>query len=143
MERFHIHACVNILLIKDDSICLMRRYNTGWEDGKYEVPAGHIDGNEQITHAAAREVKEEVDIDINPKELEVVHVMHRKSNKAEKIEFFLLAKNWQGEPKIIEKDRCDDVKWFPLSHLPDNIIEKTRQGIEGYLTGKAYSEFGW
>ncbi len=143
MERFNLTACVNIFLIKEGQICLLRRQNTGWHDGDYEVPAGHIDGGEPITLAAIREAKEEVGVDILPEHLHVVHVMHRKGGKGEKIEFFLTADTWVGTPSVQEVDKADDVAWFALDTLPENIIPKTKQAIEMYMKEVQFSEYGW
>ncbi len=143
MERFQLLCVVNILLIKDKKILLMRRMNTGYRDGDYEVPAGHIDGGEPVTIAAIREAKEEIGVNIKKEDLRVVHVMHRYGEKHERIEFFLIADKWEGEPTITEPDKCDDLQWFSLGDLPENTIPKARHGIEQYKLGVIFSEFDW
>ncbi|MDZ7955173.1 NUDIX domain-containing protein [Nostoc sp. DedQUE09] len=52
-----------IILIKNEKILLIRRVNTGYEDGKYSV-VGLVDGNETFVQAVVREAKEEVGIDL-------------------------------------------------------------------------------
>jgi 8-oxo-dGTP diphosphatase len=143
MERFNVHGVVNIVLIKDGKILLARRMNTGWNDGMYEIPSGHIDGQESIKTATCREAKEEIGIEISPGDLEFLHVMHRKSGDKEKVEFFFKTDIWQGEPKISEPDKCDDLNWFGLDNLPENLIPKVASAIECILQEKKYSEFGW
>jgi 8-oxo-dGTP diphosphatase len=114
MDRFTFLATVNIFLIKENKILLIRRADTGFFDGSYEAPAGHIDGGEPVRKAAAREALEEVGASINPEDLKVVHVMHRYGQKAERIEFFLVAEKWEGGPENKEPEKCDDVAWFSL-----------------------------
>ncbi len=143
MERHTFLATVNILLLKEDKILLIRRSNTGFFDGSYEAPAGHIDGGEPVRKAAAREAFEEVGLTIRPEDLKVVHVMHRYGEKAERIEFFLVAEKWEGEPQNNEPDKCDDVAWFPLNNLPENMVPKSKHALVQYLKGEVFSEYDW
>ncbi len=142
MEKFKIIPASHLFLIKDDKILLLRRFNTGYEDGNYSVPAGHLDGNETVTSAMIRESLEEIGVKIKPENLEMIHIMHRSSNN-ERIDFFLLAKNWEGEPTNLEPHKCDELKWFPLNNLPENIIPYLNSAIEKYQNAMFYSEFGW
>lgn len=142
-ERFKLIPTSHLILIKDDKILLSRRFNTGYEDGNYSVVAGHLDGNETFIEAMAREAKEEAGVDIKAKDLEVVHAMHRKSPPEERIDFFIKANDWRGEPKIMEPDKCDDLRWFPINNLPANTIPYIRQAIEKIRKKIFYSEFGW
>jgi len=142
-EKFKVIPTVYLILIKDNKILLSRRYNTGFHDGEYSFPAGHLDGNETLIQTMIREAKEEIGIDLNPETLKLVHVMHRKQPTEERVNFFFTAKNWQDEPKIMEPHKCDDLSWFPLDNLPDNVIHYIRQAINCVLTNKFYSEFGW
>jgi 8-oxo-dGTP diphosphatase len=141
MEKFTYLAVVNILLIKEDAILLARRFNTGYFDGEYEMPSGHMDGNETVRAAAAREALEETGVILKEEDLEVVHVMHRFGEKYERIEFFLTASNWNGEPSVMEPEECDDLQWFPLDELPLNMIPKSKAGLQQALAGEVFSEF--
>jgi len=142
-ERFKIIPSVYLILIKDDKILLSRRYNTGFRDGEYSFPAGHLEGNETFREALVREIEEEIGLKLNLKDLMLVHVMDRKEPKEERVDFFFISKKWGGEPKIMEPHKCDDLNWFSLTNLPDNVIPYIRQVINCVLTNKFYSEFGW
>jgi hypothetical protein len=37
----------------------------------------------------------------------------------------------------------DDLSWFSLVFLPDNIIPDVRSALESYQNGIMFSEFGW
>jgi 8-oxo-dGTP diphosphatase len=141
-EKFTLRSAVYLILIDSGKVLLLRRFQTGWEDGKYTLIAGHLDGDETIAETMAREAKEEAGIEIEPSDLEVVHTMHRKSDK-EYIDFFLTIKKWQGTPEIKEENKCDDMQWFPLDNLPENILPHVKTALENYNKGVSFSEYGW
>lgn len=141
-KYFKFVSAVYLFLVKDGKILLLRRFNTGYQDGNYSVPAGHIDGEEKATSAMIREAEEEAGIDIGEKQLRMVHVMHRTFEE-ERIDFFFEATEWRGEPKIMETNKCDDLSWFPINQLPQNIISYVKSGIENYKNKILFSEFGW
>jgi ADP-ribose pyrophosphatase YjhB (NUDIX family) len=143
MERFKLVSAVHLILIQDGKVLLLRRFQTGYEDGNYSVPAGHLDGNEPVTKAMAREALEEACIHIAPADLRVVHTMHRTKEDGERIDFFLTADTWQGEIKIGEPHKCDDLSWFPLDNLPENTISYIRSALDHIALWQNFSEFGW
>lgn len=145
-DRFKLSAAVYLLLIKDEKILLLRRFNTGWSDGQYSLPAGHIDGDEPLTLAMCREAKEEAGITLKPEDMTFAHAMHRKdrtSDKKEYVDFFFTAKEWEGEPYNAEPQKCDDARWFPLDDLPGNLLPYVRQVIDDHNSGVSFSEIGW
>lgn len=135
-------VAVHLLLIKDDRVLLLRRYQTGYEDGNYSVVAGHIDGGEELKDAMIREAKEEAGIVIHRSNLEVVGVLHLKSDR-EYLAFFLVASTWFGEITNEEPDKCDDLRWFSLYDLPRNTIPYIRRAIENYRNGIWFDSVGW
>ncbi len=118
---FTARVAVHLFLIKDGRILLLRRYNTGYEDGNYSIVAGHLDGGEEIKSAMIREAQEEAGIEISPTDREFAGVMHDKTDK-EYVSFFLTASQWSGEIINMEPHKCDDLSWFDLDDLPENTI---------------------
>ncbi len=143
MERFKLVVAVHLILIENGKILLQRRYNTGYEDGNYGVVAGHIDGDESVIKAMQREALEEAGIKIKEEDLEIVHVMHRKSENIESIDYFLTCKSYTGKISIMEKDKCDELKFYDLDKLPINVIPYVRKGIEYYRNNIPFSIYGW
>lgn len=143
MERFKLVVAVHLILIENGKILLLRRYNTGYEDGNYSVVAGHIDGNESVIHAMKREAFEEAGITIKEENLDIVHVMHRKTPERESIDYFLTCKSYEGEVRIMEQDKCDELAFYELNHLPSNVIPYVRKGIEYDQKKIPFSIYGW
>ena len=142
-ERFKLMAEVYLVLIKDGQILLSRRFQTGYEDGNYSMVAGHVDGNETMREAIAREAKEEAGIKISPTELEHLLTMHRWCGNHERVGFYFIVSQWENEIKNMEPDKCDDLSWFPLESLPDNTIPYIRVAVDCVKRGEKYCEFGW
>lgn len=141
-ERNTFRSAVYIILVRDNKLLLIRRKNTGWKDGEYGLPAGHLEHGETVKEAAAREAKEESTVDIKPHDLELVHVMHRKAN-FEYIDLYFTTNKWQGEAKVGEPDLADDYGWFPVDSLPSNTVDYIKSAFENYRKGVFFSEFGW
>ena len=141
--RFRVVAAVHLLLLRDGGVRLARRANTGYEDGKWSVPAGHLDGGESVQQAAVREAAEEIDVAITPDGLEFGHVMHRNTADDERVDFFMVSTRWTGEPRIAEPDKCSSLSWELPADLPADVIPYVRHGICEALAGRPFSEFGW
>ncbi|MFZ3054927.1 MAG: NUDIX domain-containing protein [Minisyncoccales bacterium] len=143
MERFKIIPSVYLIFKKNDKILLSRRFQTGYEDGNYSLVAGHADGKETMREALAREVLEEIGVSINCFSLNHVLTMHRFCGDHERIDLFFTTDVIKGEIKNMEPNKCDDLGWFPVDHLPSNIIPYIDKAIKCYQNGIQYCEFGW
>ncbi len=141
MERFKLIPSAYLFWIRDKKILLLRRANTGFEDGNYGLPAGHAEAHESFTNAAIREINEEIGVHFLPEQLSVAHVMHRRGAD-ERVDFFFTT-SADGKPQNLEPEKCDDLNWFPLNNLPSNTIPYIRAAIENFQKGIFYSEFGW
>lgn len=142
-ERHSLIPAVHLFLIRDGKILLLRRYNTGFEDGNYSIPAGHIEENEPATTALIRESKEEIGVNLSFENMKFCGIMHRKELDEERIDLFFSAEKWDGEIKIMEPEKCDDLSWFALDNLPENLVPYVKVAIEAFNSGVLYTEFGW
>jgi 8-oxo-dGTP pyrophosphatase MutT (NUDIX family) len=152
-DRNKVIPAVFLILIKDNKILLLKRFNTGFQDGQYTLPAGHVDANECPTTALCREAKEEIDIDISPEDLIFEQVLYRRSfstkgkefdpNNLERVDFFFAAKNWKGTPHIMEPNKCDDLQWFELDSLPFNLFSIVKTFLSQYPRHKPFEESGY
>ena len=135
-------VAVHILFVRGRQVLLLRRFNTGYEDGNYSVPAGHLEGDETIAQAAIREAREEVGVTLAPADVAVVGVMHRKAGD-ERVDFFVAVSVWHGEPANCERDKCDELRWCGCDELPSNTIPYIRRALENHDKGVWFEEFGW
>ncbi len=140
MMRARFPVTVHLFFFRESQILLIRRFNTGFRDGEYSVPAGHLDGGEAVLQAAIREGKEEVGVDIAVQDMTFSTVMHRIEDE-ERVDFFVQVHKWDGEPFNAEPDKCDDVRWVELNALPDNTVPYVRQALDNHLHSVPFDEY--
>jgi 8-oxo-dGTP pyrophosphatase MutT (NUDIX family) len=142
--RFTFVVAVYALVREGDQILLARRCNTGYKDGEYGVPAGHLDGGEDVYVGLARELREEIGIEVNPAELAVVHIMQRRTpDGQERFEIFLEVTQYTGTIINAEPHKCDDLRFFSLAALPDNTIDYIRAALGAIAQGEYLSVRGY
>lgn len=141
-ERYKSKMVVDLFLEKINKnnkkeVLLLLRQNTGHADGMYDLPGGHVDSNEDIFASMIREAKEEIGIDIDRKNLEIIHIYHHY--KKDMIKFVFKVNMYSNEIKNNEPDKCKELRWFELDNLPDNIIPKIQEEIENIKNDIYYS----
>lgn len=142
-ERYQTKAAVFLILTRKNNgnteILLQKRHNTGYMDGKYDAAcSGHLEKGESFSMALAREAKEEINIDINEKDLRFVSLIH--AYHQDYINVFFITTKYEGIPKIMEPDKCDDLRWFNIEELPENTITRIRNVIENIKNGILYDD---
>lgn len=143
-ERYCCRLVTDLILTRKNQdngnieILLALRKNTGYHDGEYELPGGHVESGEDLMHAMIREAKEELLIDIDENDLRIVHVMHDYTG--DRVNFILTAENYKGTPQIGETDKCERIGWFYIKDLPMNTMPKVKKIIEYINNGIFYSK---
>lgn len=138
--RFPI--AVHIFLLRGDLVLLLRRSNTGFEDGQLSVVAGHVEPGESVTAAAIREAREEVGIDLAAADLRIVGVLHRRSSD-ERVDFFLACDLDAREPGNAEPTKCSELLWSPVADPSSDTIPYVRAALSNFREGRWFEEFGW
>jgi 8-oxo-dGTP diphosphatase len=121
MPAVGIPTGVHVLMERDGAVLLMRRAGTGFFDGLYSLPGGHVEPGESLFQAARREAAEELGVDLDAADLSCVGVVHRRSD-TNRVDFFVRAGRWSGEPQINEPEKCDALGWFPRDRLPIALV---------------------
>ena len=150
-DRFTVVPASYVFLLRDGStgteVLLQLRRNTGYMDDHWAAAAaGHVQRGETAIDAAHREAAEE--IAVTALDLEFVTAMQRTQHAApidERIDFFFTARSWSGEPRVVEPEKCAELRWYPLDALPDPVVPHEREVLSGLRTGTstAYSTFGF
>jgi 8-oxo-dGTP diphosphatase len=110
---------VYILLRKQGKVLCVLRENTGFCDGQYAVPSGHVEDDETFKQAACREAMEEVGVRIRPEDLVYKLTVHRKAAKDVRIDVWFEALSWTGVPQNAEPQRHAKIEWLDPDNPPD------------------------
>lgn len=134
---------VHVLLTRDAELLLTQRRGDDF-DGMWHLPSGKLDAGEDVLTAAAREVKEEVGVVIDPADLTLVHTIHVKGSGPEpRLGLFFATEAWVGEPSNCEPAKCSGLGWFDRHSLPVDLIDYPGAGITAYFSGIPFSIMGW
>lgn len=131
---------IHLFFRRGDSVLMMRRQRTGFCDGLYSVPAGHVKQSESILEAAVREAREEVGLEVASASLRVVGTMYRRSTEA-RIDFFIEVDCWSGEPENNEPHKCSSVSWFSDTQLPHDTISYVRRALQKHSLVPWFEEY--
>lgn len=143
-ERFKITTAAYLILTKDNKILLSLRENTSFMDAMWGLPSGHLEENETIADACVREIKEEINLDIDKKDLELSTTIFRNCKNIggnDYLVFFFTTDKYSGILKNNEENKCGGLEFFDIDNLPKNIIEYIKIAINNYLNNINYSEY--
>jgi len=100
----------------------------------WSQPGGGVDFGEEVETAIKRELKEELDINVELFGHMVFDNDIRIEENTQKhwITGHSFARIINGEPKIMEPDKHDDLQWFDLDKIPENTIGYTQKQIRRF-----------
>jgi len=151
VSRFVVVPASYVFLLRDGidgaEVLLQLRQNTGYMDHHWAAAAaGHVERRETAYDAAHREAREE--IGVSDLDLRFVTAMQRtRTGEAidERIDFFFTARSWTGDPRIVEPEKCAELRWCLLDDLPNPTVPHELAVLQAIRTGRttAYSTFGF
>lgn len=120
-------------LINDDGEILLAQRPKGKRlAGKWEFPGGKVEAHESPEMALVRELKEELDIDINAKDLEPFWFLSH--DYAAQFNFHLLmpvyvCRTWKGTPRAVEHSEIvwckpGDMKELDMIEADADLVQK-------------------
>ena len=142
MGKCNFRVSVNLVLEDKDSILLMRRYNTGWNDGMYALMGGHVEDSENPIDALIREAKEELGIELFKEDIDYLFTM---AVNPDHIYLYFGCNKYLGNIENKEFDQCDDIRFFNVNKLPENIIGADKKALSYILSENSvkYDEYGY
>jgi 8-oxo-dGTP pyrophosphatase MutT (NUDIX family) len=129
-DRFVVVPAAYVYLLRPGpypgarEVLLGLRGHTGFKDGHWAAAvAGHVERGESVYDAARREAAEEMGI--GDVELVPWCTMQRTGNGDpvdERVDYFFTATSWTGVPRVMEPQKCVDLRWCLLDMLPAPVV---------------------
>ncbi len=112
--EINLAGCV---IIKDDAILLLHRIKTDW----YELPGGKVEENEDPQTTAIRELKEELNIDV-----EIIRKIGQKdfseNNNVMHYTWYLAEMKENQIPRINEPEKFDRFEYINIKDLQNHQL---------------------
>ena len=123
-------GCI-IINDKDEILLMKRKTGTKLEKGMWSRPGGTLEFGETAEETVKREIKEELGIDIEVKFHDYSENIVNEDGK-HWVALGFIGKIISGEPKNLEPHKHEEIKWFPLNNLPEDLSSYTKNAIEIY-----------
>lgn len=133
-ERYKSMIVVDLMLTRKNEksgkkeILLALRKNTGYNDSLYELPGGHVEEGEDLMNAMVREAEEELNIKLEVEDLHIEHILHHY--KGNRLKFIISTDKYEGNLEIGEPEKCENLEWFDVEELPENLEKRARKVIK-------------
>ena len=119
-----IHVAVGVIINIQKQVLLAKRHDHLHQGGKWEFPGGKVEQNESVTEALIRELKEEVDLDIN-QTTEFMDISHDYPDKHVRLDIHLVT-DFTGNAVGVEGQQ---VKWVDIHDLKDYQFPEANKPI--------------
>ena len=134
------------LVRSNDAILLQRRFNTGYLDGQWALPSGHVVDQEDALTGASRELLEETGLIVESGDWRFVCAMHRRTDRTI-VDLFFTTDKFLGTPRICEPMKCDGLAFFRMAALPQPLAGYIGVALDflrkAELEHGAYHSEGW
>ncbi|MEV7777744.1 NUDIX domain-containing protein [Kitasatospora sp. NPDC088351] len=107
------------------------------------IAAGEAEPGEALDEAAARELKEETGLLVDPADLHFVHVAPGWDQVDHFVLFVVATDKWAGALTNTEPDNHLTARWVPASDLPEPAFPTAVQALAAYRNGgPTFSRYG-
>jgi 8-oxo-dGTP diphosphatase len=149
IDRFVVVPASYVVFLRPGSastreVLLMLRAGTGYMDDHWATVAGHVEKGESVYDAARREAGEEVgvtDLVLTP------WCAMQRTGRAdgrgepidERVDYFFTCESWSGTPRIVEPQKCADLRWVGLDDLdalPQPVVPHERTVLDAVRAGR-------
>ncbi|HET6471093.1 MAG TPA: NUDIX domain-containing protein [Pseudomonadales bacterium] len=131
---------VHTLLLRRDAVLLLRRARTGYLDGWYALPGGHLERGESVVACAIRECAEEAGVVLDAARIEPVAALPYRSDGQQGVDFIMACRDFVGEPRLAEPERFDAIGFHATAALPERTVPYVARVLEMQRRGEWFGE---
>lgn len=139
MAKFQTVLKARLLLFSRERILLL--HQTKKNGGNFSLVGGTIENQEYARASLIRESIEEAGIILLEKDLELMHVLHKRTTNGHRMTLYFRAKSWDGFPHSREPLKFKKAAWCDLDALPENLTDTVRHVLNEVKAGNIYSEY--
>jgi|LakMenEpi03Aug12_release.lakeMendotaPanAssembly.Ray.scaffolds.fasta_scaffold06226_14 8-oxo-dGTP pyrophosphatase MutT (NUDIX family) len=130
-----MQTSAGILFILNNKALLAHSTNSRWWNS-WMPPKGHVEDGESLQQTAARETREEIGWDIDPKHLKESFLVEymKKNNVWKQIHIFPVYLNSSNDDRVkivgdLQKEEVDAIEWMD----PDMVIKRSNRGYVSHI----------
>lgn len=127
---------ITTLVFNNDGHLMLAKRLKEHGHGSYSAPGGGLDHGETPPHAAAREAREEANIEITTPQF--VCLTNFIVNGRHYVDIAFTAYT-EDTPQDIEPDTHGPWQWHSLDELPQPLFLPTERAIKSYTTGQMFN----
>ena len=105
------YILVELVLIQDTQGKILVQKRSKEKGGEFGLTSGHAKSGESPLQGIITEIKEELGIDVPPKELRLMH-SERSDEKKSFYDLFYLQKDYNISEMELQKEEVEDVMWL-------------------------------
>lgn len=136
----HMIRSLKVRLILEDKGRMLFLHQTKSQGGKFALVGGRVEDPEFAKAALVRECEEEAGLILDPKDLILVHVLHKHMDNESRINLYFRATKWKGKIESREPKKFKKVKWHYIHQPPAQISTTVKHVLDAFRSGKTYSE---
>lgn len=123
---------VGAMIMQEGEVLLVLRKKNPEKD-HWSLPGGKVELYETLEDAVKREIKEELNLEIQLDQLLCAtnHILIEEA--VHYVAPTYLAHINDGNPCLMEPDALGGMGWFPLDELPQNLTVTTVNALDAYL----------
>ncbi len=107
------HAAI-FAIIRDSEgrILFQKRQNTGFMDGFFQLPSGHMELWETMKESFTRELQEELSIEVEENDINIIHISQRIAPDKTYFNIYAFIRTYTWEIRNAEPEKYSDLQYL-------------------------------